>query len=177
MADFVFMIWLVQINQMNLEHRAKNWEAAKLLFGEIDDVWSPAFLDGVVLQVVPNSVLSSDGLVWVKNQGVRHLLPSPGLTTPSVSTADIVIFSSWEFELKTGPYFAKRKGNSLAIREAYLMQHDKYLAFTQGVTPIHNSTAFEAVELYESRTNEVLVPVPSRLYSVGDTRADSLGAQ
>jgi hypothetical protein len=108
--------------------------------------------------------------VGSEDDAQQYLLPSPGLAKLSRSTSDLVIFSSWEFKLKTGPYFAKRSRYSLAIREGYLRQHDKYLAFTQAVTPIHNSTAFEAVELYEPRTNEVLVPVPSRLYSIGDTR-------
>lgn len=166
-TDF-FALTTLKVNQTDIT--ADVLSRIVTQFGGLDDVWSPAFLDGVIIQAAAGSVLSSDGLAWLEGQGTRYLLPSPGLKILGRSTCGIFVFSGREYNLATGPYLAQRRGQSLVIREAYFMKHDKYLAFTQGVTPVYNSTAFEPVEIYEPKSNEVLVPVPSRLYSLGDTR-------
>jgi hypothetical protein len=69
-ADF-FAITALNLNETNITADVLSRIVGQ--FGELDDVWSPAFLDGVVLQVAPGSVLSPDGLVWLENQGARPL--------------------------------------------------------------------------------------------------------
>ncbi|KAF6833102.1 amidase [Colletotrichum plurivorum] len=121
-------------------------------YDDIDDVWSPAFLDAVVVKAAAKSTLTVDGREWISDQGAKHL----SIDLPQ--------------SLNPGPYVLDVRGQRLSIREVYRMYEDRLQAFTQGVIPVTGSTAFAAVSVLDPATQVLLVPVPSRIYSLHDPR-------
>lgn len=121
-------------------------------YDAIDDVWSPAFLDSVAVKAPANSTLTTNGRDWISDQGAKHL---------SVDLPQTI---------NPGPYVLDVRGERLSIRQVYRMYEDHLQAFTQGVVPIPGSTAFAAVSVLDSVTQGLLVPVPSRIYSLHDPR-------
>ena len=82
----------------------------------------------------------------------------PALSLPQIS------------DLKSGPYYIAIDSKCIEVREAYRLYPDELQAFTQGITKIPGSTAYSAASIYDPVTESIMIPVPSRLYSLEDTR-------
>ncbi|KAI8712470.1 Amidase domain-containing protein [Fusarium sp. LHS14.1] len=140
-------------------------------YGE-DDVWSPAFLETVALKAPSDAILTLDGYDWLLSHKIKYLLPSSGMQIHAYLSNNLAIVPDVSLdELQPGPYIVNSNGSHLTTHEVYRLFEDKYQAFTQGIIPIPGSNgSFRSLSLYDSTSLNLLIPVPSRLYSLGDKR-------
>ncbi|KAK4893255.1 hypothetical protein LTR27_008377 [Elasticomyces elasticus] len=140
----------------------------------IDDVWSETFLENGALFLAnsANATLDSSAASWINSYGIKYLLVTDELDVSSYnssSTTVIHVPSSWA--LQPGPYtFSFDPAGNAAIRQAYALHRDNYEAFLFGVTAVPNTTVYAPVELFIPSYQDAWIPVPSRLYSLGDSR-------
>lgn len=138
----------------------------------VDDVWSTAFLNGALAILAPDgAVLSASASSWLASSGIQYLLPSPSLNIHSLTSSEVPVFANAAWAaLRPGPYTIYLGASGITIREAYLLHRDNYEAFLFGATPVYGSTSYEAVDLFIPPYQDVWIPVPSKLYSLEDTR-------
>ncbi|KAK5676736.1 hypothetical protein LTS10_010499 [Elasticomyces elasticus] len=143
-------------------------------YTEIDDVWSETYLESgaIFLATSANATLGSSAVSWINSYGIKYLLVTDGLDVSSYnssSTTVIHVPSGWD--LQPGPYtFSFDPSGNAAVRQAYALHRDNYEAFLFGVTTVPNTTAYAPVELFIPSYQDAWIPVPSRLYSIGDSR-------
>ncbi|KAK4452717.1 amidase signature enzyme [Podospora aff. communis PSN243] len=141
-----------------------------------DDVWNPSFLPGGALAIScpEDAVFDSSAADWFVKSGVKHLLHSGGIDTSTLSKSSInVLLQDPKWNLKPGLYTISFTAEGVVqIREVYRLYRDSYEAFLFGTTPVPGTKAmrYEAVEIFIPGTQDVWVPVPSRLYALGDER-------
>ncbi|KIV95743.1 hypothetical protein PV10_03359 [Exophiala mesophila] len=136
----------------------------------LDDVWSPRFLEMIILQALPGSQVESSAMDWFAEQGVKYLsVPTDILITNSTLEL-FTLLPSTDTNLETGPYFSTLSDGCIHARRAYLLYDDNLQAFTQAIAPAQHSGTYSSVSLYNGRYRNLLVPVPSRLYSIDDPR-------
>ncbi|KAK5737889.1 hypothetical protein LTR17_006327 [Elasticomyces elasticus] len=143
-------------------------------YAAIDDVWSEAFLENGALFLgnSANATLDSSAASWIASFDIKYLLVTDGLDVSgynSSSTTVIHVPSSWG--LQPGPYtFSFDPAGNAAVRQAYALHRDHYEAFLFGVTAVPNTTAYAPVGVFIPAYQDAWIPVPSRLYSIGDSR-------
>jgi hypothetical protein len=140
-------------------------------YGE-DDVWTPAFLKAVALKTPSDAILTLDGYDWLLSHKIKYLLPSKGMQIHAYLSKNLTIVPDISLdELQSGPYIVNNNGSHVTTHEVYRLFEDKYQAFTQGIIPVPGSNgSFRSLSLYDSTSLNLLIPVPSRLYSLGDKR-------
>ncbi|KAI1762548.1 hypothetical protein GGR53DRAFT_468195 [Hypoxylon sp. FL1150] len=73
--------------------------------------------------------------------------------------------------LIAGPYAASISETTVAFGSAYCLYRDSYRDFLYGTYESSNgSNSFTPVEVFNSRFWDPMIPVPSRIYSWGDSR-------
>ncbi|OIW31913.1 amidase signature enzyme [Coniochaeta ligniaria NRRL 30616] len=142
-------------------------------YASLDDVWTPNFLsDGaLVLLTPPGAVLDASAGAWIIATGTRYLLPTTGLDISSFGSSGVNVFfvpGSWD--LKPGPYTFSIGPAGVTIRQTYALHRDRLEAFVFGTTPVPGLSAYAQVDLVVSSYQDAWIPVPSRLYSLGDGR-------
>ncbi|RSL90959.1 hypothetical protein BHE90_001933 [Fusarium euwallaceae] len=137
-----------------------------------DDVWTPAFLETVALKAPSDAILTLDGYDWLLSHKIEHLLLPNGLQTHAYLSNNLTIVPDVSLDgLQAGPYIVSNNGSHITTHEVYRLFEDKYQAFTQGIIPVPGSNgSFRSLSLYDSTSLNLLIPVPSRLYSLGDKR-------
>ncbi|KAK7408492.1 hypothetical protein QQX98_009359 [Neonectria punicea] len=70
--------------------------------------------------------------------------------------------------LPQGPLFAVANGTSLHLSKVYGLYEDSYRTFMNGVYESHGS--HKTLDFFEPPWGHPMIPVPSRLYSIGDDR-------
>lgn len=74
-------------------------------------------------------------------------------------------------ELPPGPYAASVSEGSISLGAVYRLYRDAYRDFLYGAYSANDGQGtFSAVEIFQSRFWDPLIPVPSRLYAWGDPR-------
>ncbi|KAK5693231.1 hypothetical protein LTR17_025179 [Elasticomyces elasticus] len=144
------------------------------LYTAIDDVWSETFLESgaLFLATSANATLDSSAVSWIASFDIKYLLVTDGLDISDYNSSNtnvVHVPSSWD--LQPGPYtFSFDPAGNAAVRQAYALHRDHYEAFLFGVTAVPNTTAYAPVELFIPSHQNAWIPVPSRLYSLGDSR-------
>jgi len=141
-------------------------------YATIDDVWTEEFLtDAVVLSAPHGAVLDSSAGSWFKGLGIKYILPSTGMEISCLRSSGInAFFQPTTWNLQPGPYVLSIAPSGITVSQTYGLRRDNFEAFLFGVTPIPGSSAYEPVDLYIPSYQDAWIPVPSRLYSLGDNR-------
>lgn len=141
-------------------------------YASLDDVWTEDFLGGALaLLTSSTAVLDASAICWIASTKVKHLLTPAGLNTASLDTSDISkseLPDGWD--LRPGPYSLSFDPSGATVREVYAVHRDNYEAFLYGVTPVPESSAYEATEVFIPSYQDTWIPVPSRLYWLDDQR-------
>lgn len=127
--------------------------------------------DALVISAPGNTVLDASTGSWLKQYGIKHLMPSLGMNVSCLEHSGITVMChppSWT--LPPGPYIFSVGPTGNSIYQAYGLHRDNFEAFLFGVTPIPGSSAYAPVEPFIPAYQDAWIPVPSRLYSIGDTR-------
>ncbi|KAF9872901.1 hypothetical protein CkaCkLH20_09764 [Colletotrichum karsti] len=146
--------------------------ALAALYISTDDVWSTEFLEGAVVVSTPeNAVLDPSAIAWLERSNVAYFITGDGHNFTSLKSSQLrsLTIPSVD-ELPPGPYTLSINPSATAIHETYRLYRDAQEAFLFGVTPVPGSAAFSPVEVFIAANQDAWIPVPSRLYSLGDDR-------
>jgi hypothetical protein len=136
-----------------------------------DDVWTIDFLESLAILMPSDAVLADDVATWMQSNGVKYLLLSDNSGPKKLGETGVNVLVMSEFsKLRPGPYTLSVSQAQLAIYEAYRLHRDQFEAFLFGVTPQPNSSAYAPVDLMLSPYQDAWIPVPSKLYWLGDDR-------
>ncbi|KAF4962163.1 hypothetical protein FSARC_9737 [Fusarium sarcochroum] len=136
-----------------------------------DDVWSPHFLDAIALQSPPRANFTSGAYAWLVKHHVKYLFASGDIQAYNSYRSIAVLPILTLGELKPGPYMLSSNELGAAAHEVYRLYADDLQAFTEGIVPVVGTNdTFTGLSLQDSATTNLLLPVPSRLYSLFDTR-------
>lgn len=72
--------------------------------------------------------------------------------------------------VEAGPYLAELKDGTISISKVYRLYQDKYRDFLYGTYPSSEFGVFQGLNNLIPFFEDPLIPVPSRLYSLSDTR-------
>jgi hypothetical protein len=137
-------------------------------YGEIDDVWTTAFLQGLAISYSGSHAAHLDDSVleWMSAHGIPRLYLL-GSNIESVADDRITTFKGG---LPPGPYLFVTSDSILSAHEVYRLHRDTYEAFLFGAIfdPVHDT--FVPVEIDPPFNADQYIPLPSRLYSLLDTR-------
>lgn len=137
----------------------------------IDDVWSSDFLNTVIIVAPPSSSLQADSLTWLAGEGTKYLLPATGVQVPHASCGGPLPLPQQDIDLLAGPYLLQPgEDGAVTVHQVYRLYGDETMSFYQGVVSIPGSVSYAGIDVYDPKTTEIFIPVPSRLYSLADTR-------
>lgn len=91
---------------------------------------------------------------------------SRALQSPQIPTLPLPSIA----DLKPGPFYLDIGPTCFAVREVYRLYQDVLRAFTQGVTPLPGSTDSSTSSIFDADTENLVVPLPSRIYYLGNPR-------
>ncbi|OQO13280.1 hypothetical protein B0A48_01508 [Cryoendolithus antarcticus] len=143
---------------------------------EIDDVFSEDFLAGLLLSSTAAGKASMDASAtsYIQSLGIEHIIYSSAFSKvdghggPSAAYVDI----SDSTTLPPGPYLASLYGGSVSLSTVYRLYEDTYRDFLYGSYDLDDGNGTHAYLDYSYPSfGYPAIPIPSRLYSLTDTRA------
>ncbi|KAK7752396.1 hypothetical protein SLS62_005734 [Diatrype stigma] len=146
---------------------------------EGDDVFSEDFLEGVLVAyngTGSTSMLDDSALEYLNSFGPNHLfLDAKFKKSNGYSSEASVSYISGlgGIELPPGPYAASISPSSIALGAVYRLYRDAYRDFLYGTYESGDGqgpATFRGVEIFQPRSWDPLIPVPSRIYAWGDPR-------
>lgn len=101
--------------------------------------------------------------------------PRPTLDSSEASVSYISGISGIGTELPPGPYAASISSSSITLGTVYRLYRDAYRDFLYGTYESgggqgQGPATFRGVEIFQPRSWDPLIPVPSRIYAWGDPR-------
>ncbi|KAK6442585.1 hypothetical protein LTR95_001176 [Oleoguttula sp. CCFEE 5521] len=143
---------------------------------ETDDVFSQDFLAGLLLSSTAPGKASVDASAtsYIQSLGIEHVVYSSAFSkvgghgAPSAAYVDISVSPN----LPPGPYLASFSGGSIALSTVYRLYEDTYRDFLYGSYDLNDGNGTHAYLDYSFPSfGYPAIPIPSRLYSLTDTRA------
>ncbi|KAI1084643.1 amidase family protein [Whalleya microplaca] len=140
-----------------------------------DDVFSKDFLEGIYIANNGTGVTSLDvsALKYLSSLSPRYLLLDASFSRTNYSTDLGVthVASPNGTDLKAGPYVATISESSVAFGVVYRLYRDTNRNFLYGTYESNDGEGtFNPVEIFLPRFWDSMIPVPSRIYSWGDSR-------
>ncbi|KAI0882640.1 amidase family protein [Annulohypoxylon maeteangense] len=143
---------------------------------EADDVFSEDFLEAVYIasnSTGGNPKLDASALAYLSSLAPKHVFLDPsfgGSHSQAPSNSPITYIASPN-NLTAGPYAASISETSIAFSTVYRLYRDSYRDFLYGTYDSNDGTdSFYPLSIHQSRFWDPMIPVPSRIYSWGDTR-------
>ncbi|KAI1106445.1 amidase family protein [Jackrogersella minutella] len=142
---------------------------------EGDDVFSEGFLESVYIANNGTSgslTLDASALIYLSDLAPRHLFLDTSFGRNRLpSDFPVTYISAPSSNLTAGPYAASISESSIAISTVYRLYRDSHRDFLYGIYDSNDgSGTFTPVSIHQSRFWDPMIPVPSRIYSWGDTR-------
>ena len=145
-------------------------------FLNIDDVLSKNFLQSIYLSSTEpgSTVLDESASRYIDELALdRFLLDSRIPSKAPASTESLKGVS--EFVLPSGPYMALAvpgpTSSSISFFSTYRLYRDEHRDFITGIYPSNDGTgSFKPLRYMSSRWWDAMIPVPSRLHFLGDSR-------
>ncbi|KAI0181692.1 amidase family protein [Hypoxylon sp. FL1284] len=143
---------------------------------EGDDVFSEDFLEG--LYIVHNGTsskasLDSSALGYISGLAPKHLLLDTiydGQQSMDIQTTSVAALNG-SSSIPAGPYVASISDTSVAFAAVYRLYRDSHRDFLYGTYESNDGDGtFTPLEVFQSRFWDPMIPVPSRIYSWGDSR-------
>lgn len=125
-----------------------------------DDVLNEAFLSGIILTSNCSKTPALDGDVATYVRGINSTILAVHANASSISSSSI----------EPGPYLAQLSGGGFSISKVYRLYQDRYRDFLYGTYPSVETSVFQALPTLFPFFEDPLIPVPSRIYSLSDTR-------
>jgi hypothetical protein len=141
-------------------------------YTRVDDVWTKDFLGGALAFSTTSAIsLNASACSWIESVGAAAILASQALDTKSCNMSSVKGHTlPINLTLAPGPYTISPSPSGALIKQVYALHRDKYEAFLFGVTQARPSGAYELIDTALSQHQDVLIPVPSRLYWLDDHR-------
>ncbi|KAI1471951.1 amidase family protein [Daldinia caldariorum] len=154
-----------------------------------DDVFSEDFLEGIYIgkngtsdgssytRTTTATTLDASALEYLNNLAPQHLILDAGFESIGCYPTDIVVTylgdsdTTSRLTLPAGPYAALVSEDSITLGAVYRLHRDSHRDFLYGAYDSGDGHGtFAPVELFQPRSWEPLIPVPSRIHSWGDPR-------
>ena len=138
-------------------------------YTKLDDVFSPNFLEVVVLRsTVIGATIESSAIYTLRGLGMQHLIADNSIAETSHSG---VVTDLQQIDLPSGPYLLTSRGGRCAFSTVYRLYPDHYRDFMHGIYDTGDESGSHTT-LYTLVGNigDIAILVPSRLYSLHDTR-------
>ncbi|KAI1453513.1 amidase family protein [Annulohypoxylon moriforme] len=141
---------------------------------ECDDVFSEDFLEAIYVasnNTSGNPILDASALTYLNSLAPKHIFLDTKFSGSHLSSNAPVTYIAAPSNLTAGPYAASISENSIAFSTVYRLYRDSYRDFLYGTYDSNDGTrSFHPVSIHQSRFWDPMIPVPSRIYSWGDTR-------
>ncbi|KAI7153411.1 hypothetical protein KC349_g8396 [Hortaea werneckii] len=138
-------------------------------YSSLDDVFSDDFLQILVLNSVAASAkLDHSATSFLRSLNLKLLVFGNGISA-SNELASSSLVGNISSSLPSGPYVARRD-RVLSLYPVYRLYEDTYRDFLYGTYFDDALANYISVDITEPAFRLPLIPVPSRLYSLRDTR-------
>jgi hypothetical protein len=133
-----------------------------------DDVFSEDFLDAILISSsAANATLDASAITYLQSYDVGQVFISGSFQ--STETASQSTFQT--AAPPAGPYLASIKSGQIELASVYLLYADSYRDFLYGTYNSNDGNdTYTPVPAYLARYWNPMIPVPSRIYSWGDSR-------
>lgn len=137
-----------------------------------DDVFSEDFLEGVyITSSAGNPVLDTSAIAYLESYNTSHVLLSTNFVSRNISGPFTLTYVEGSASLPAGPYVASIGPATVSFALVYRLYADSYRDFLFGAYDSNDSNAtYNALGAFLPKFWDPLIPVPSRIYSWGDTR-------
>ncbi|KAI1135745.1 amidase family protein [Hypoxylon sp. FL0543] len=142
---------------------------------EGDDVFSEDFLESMYIvdnSTSGNPTLDTSALAYLSSLAPKHLfLETRFVRCQTPSDIKVTYVSTPSSNLAAGPYVAWNSGDSVALSTVYRLYRDSHRNFLYGTYDSNDGQGtYNPVEIFQPRSWDPMIPVPSRIYSWGDSR-------
>ncbi|KAI1088958.1 amidase family protein [Rostrohypoxylon terebratum] len=141
---------------------------------EGDDVFSEDFLGAVFIAsngTSSNPTIDASASAYLSGLSPKHVFLDASFGGNRHFSNPPVTYIAAPTNLTAGPYAASISENSIAFSTVYRLYRDSYRDFLYGTYDSNDGTgSFHPVSIHQSRFWDPMIPVPSRIYSWGDTR-------
>ncbi|OTB14752.1 hypothetical protein K445DRAFT_61925 [Daldinia sp. EC12] len=139
-----------------------------------DDVFSKDFLEGVYIGnngTSSSQTLDASALQYLNDLSPQHLILDVSFEGGCYIEVTSLGDSDDANNLTAGPYAALVSDDSVTLAIVYRLYRDSYRNFLYGAYDSNDGEGtFSPVEIFEPKFWDPMIPVPSRIYSWGDTR-------